>query len=69
MQSFKKKLSKDEIEFLRRAWWSYYIHENGSYLFSLRYPPYQEMDICVNYPTNDFFWKYGGQVAECYLQR
>ncbi|OMJ19653.1 hypothetical protein AYI69_g6542 [Smittium culicis] len=65
-QKFKKKgKSYEELEFLRRIWWTMFIsniHINmGTSLLSLT----NCNDISVNFPRNDFYWKFGGDSPDC----
>ncbi|OMJ09848.1 hypothetical protein AYI70_g10686 [Smittium culicis] len=49
------------MEFNRRVWWTYYIFVNGVYNFTIGFPVIHERDINVNYPTDDYYFRYGGE--------
>ncbi|OMJ14885.1 hypothetical protein AYI69_g8400, partial [Smittium culicis] len=61
-------MSEDQIEFTRRVWWVYYVVYTGNYIFTSGFPPFDDKDILVNLPKNDFVWRYGGHVDSCDLE-
>ncbi|PWA02147.1 hypothetical protein BB558_001720 [Smittium angustum] len=60
-----QKYTEDELEFRRRVWWIYYIYISGNYLFNGNFITFEQRDMVVNYPKNDFKWKFGGDIGEC----
>ncbi|PWA02328.1 hypothetical protein BB558_001534 [Smittium angustum] len=50
--------NNQELEFKRRIWWAYYIQISSEYIFSGKKIYFEDRDIVVNPPTNDFEWKY-----------
>ncbi|PVU88733.1 hypothetical protein BB559_005423 [Furculomyces boomerangus] len=57
----KLKYSEEELEFRRRVFWSFYAFDRGGMSFSGSLPTIQDLDIVVNLPENDFWWRYGGE--------
>ncbi|PVZ97727.1 hypothetical protein BB558_006286, partial [Smittium angustum] len=57
----KLKYSEEELEFRRRIFWSFYGADRGEMSFNGSLPTVQDRDIVVNLPTNDFWWRYGGE--------
>ncbi|PWA03157.1 hypothetical protein BB558_000675 [Smittium angustum] len=60
-----QKYSKDELEFRRRVWWTYYEAISYIYIFYGNFITFEQRDIVVNLPRNDFKWRYGGDIGEC----
>ncbi|PVZ99550.1 hypothetical protein BB558_004456 [Smittium angustum] len=60
-----QKYTEDELEFRRRIWWIYYDHITSYFLFNGNSSIFQQRDIAVNPPRNDFKWRYGGDIGEC----
>ncbi|OMJ10295.1 hypothetical protein AYI70_g10411, partial [Smittium culicis] len=68
LHKLKLTMSEDQIEFTRRVWWVYYVVYTGNYIFTSGFPPFDDKDIHVNLPKNDFVWRYGGHVDSCDLE-
>ncbi|PWA01863.1 hypothetical protein BB558_001988 [Smittium angustum] len=60
-----QKYTSSELEFRRRVWWSYYIAITGNYIFNGKFMTFEQRDIVVNLPKNDFKWRYGGSIEGC----
>ncbi|PWA02591.1 hypothetical protein BB558_001247 [Smittium angustum] len=60
-----QKYTASELEFRRRVWWAYYIQITGNYIFNGNYMTFEQRDIVVNLPTDDFKWRYGGSIQRC----
>ncbi|OMJ28293.1 hypothetical protein AYI69_g2238 [Smittium culicis] len=60
-RNFYNKLSPEDMEFNRRVWWTFYIFVNGVYNFTVGFPVIQDRDINVKYPTDDYYYRYGGE--------
>ncbi|PWA03733.1 hypothetical protein BB558_000098 [Smittium angustum] len=60
-----QKYNDDEMEFRRRVWWVYYNRVANHYMFNGNYITFEQRDIVVNPPRNDFKWRYGGDIGEC----
>ncbi|OMJ22854.1 hypothetical protein AYI70_g2608 [Smittium culicis] len=54
-----------DLEFKRRIWWTYYLSFLGMCIFRAGFYIVEERDIIVNLPSDDFKWRYGGEVKEC----
>ncbi|PVV00055.1 hypothetical protein BB559_000159 [Furculomyces boomerangus] len=57
----KLKYSEEELEFRRRVFWSFYGSDKSKTFFSGSLPTIQDLDIVVNLPENDIWWRYGGE--------
>ncbi|PVZ96776.1 hypothetical protein BB558_007298 [Smittium angustum] len=53
--------SSQELEFRRRVWWTYYIQITSEYIFNGTKMYFEDRDIVVNLPKNDFVWKYSAE--------
>ncbi|PWA03679.1 hypothetical protein BB558_000181 [Smittium angustum] len=60
-----QKYTSNELEFRRRVWWVYYIQITGNYIFNGKFMTFEQRDIVVNLPKNDFKWRYGGSIEGC----
>ncbi|PVU98868.1 hypothetical protein BB559_001210 [Furculomyces boomerangus] len=56
-----KMYSEEELEFRRRVFWAFYSSDRGTTSFNGSFPIVQDLDIVVNLPINDFWWRYGGE--------
>ncbi|PVU96264.1 hypothetical protein BB559_002423 [Furculomyces boomerangus] len=65
MTRVKKEYNDDKMEFKRRIWWSFYIMCTGDYIFKGNSVTFDQRDIVVNLPKNDFIWRYGGNIEGC----
>ncbi|PWA00779.1 hypothetical protein BB558_003162, partial [Smittium angustum] len=62
---FKYGYTEDELEFRRRVWWVYYLYITGIYIFNGNFITFEQRDIVVNLPRNDFKYRYGGSFEGC----
>ncbi|PVU94364.1 hypothetical protein BB559_003024 [Furculomyces boomerangus] len=62
---FKCGYTEDDLEFRRRIWWVYYFQITGNYIFNGKFIKFEQKDIVVNLPKNDFKWRYGGSFEVC----
>ncbi|PVZ97938.1 hypothetical protein BB558_002058 [Smittium angustum] len=56
---------KERQEFKRRIWWLYYITTISEYYLDSSISTFEDSDIKVNFPENDFVYRYGGNSAIC----
>ncbi|PVU98959.1 hypothetical protein BB559_001131 [Furculomyces boomerangus] len=57
--------TEDELEFRRRVWWTYYLQISGNYVFNGNFIKFEQRDIVVDLPRNDFKYRYGGSFQGC----
>ncbi|PVZ97311.1 hypothetical protein BB558_006732 [Smittium angustum] len=57
----KMKHNEEELEFRRRAFWSFYVFDRLAMSFTGTFPTIQDRDIVVDLPKNDFLWRFGGE--------
>ncbi|PWA01709.1 hypothetical protein BB558_002176 [Smittium angustum] len=62
---FKYKYTEDDTEFRRRVWWGYYFHITANYIFNGNFIKFEQRDIVVDLPKNDFKYRYGGSFEGC----
>ncbi|PVV02998.1 hypothetical protein BB560_002534 [Smittium megazygosporum] len=57
---FKRVYKSDVVdkEFKRRLWWSFYMADKSMTVFSPTKPMFSDDDTSVNFPSNDFLFKY-----------
>ncbi|PWA01336.1 hypothetical protein BB558_002568 [Smittium angustum] len=64
-EDFIQRYTEDELEFRRRIWWIYFNYISSEYIFNGNFITFQQRDIVVHLPRNDFKWRYGGDIGEC----
>ncbi|PWA00994.1 hypothetical protein BB558_002933 [Smittium angustum] len=62
---FKHGYTEDDMEFRRRVWWMYYFNITGYYIFNGNFITFEQRDVVVNLPKNDFKYRYGGSFEGC----
>ncbi|OLY83117.1 hypothetical protein AYI68_g2751 [Smittium mucronatum] len=60
----KNNIGTDDMEFKRRVWWAYYIQRSITNIVGSGFPVILIQDVEVNYPKDDFKYKYGGFVDD-----
>ncbi|PWA03308.1 hypothetical protein BB558_000535 [Smittium angustum] len=57
------KYTGEQLEFMRRVWWAYYISVSSEIIFTSKYPSIDSRGIFVDLPINDYTWRYGNLIS------